>query len=143
MSQKNIYFRFTTFQQRQLMFETWEATGSVTQACRVAHVGRGTFYHWKPRFVEKGYPGLEEFESRVAHKLNRKEEAVEQGVVELRREHPDWGKMRIANELAKQNNWVAVVSPNTVKRILREEHLWPEAAQSGRKKAAKANEPHG
>jgi uroporphyrinogen-III synthase len=93
--------------------------------------------------VEKGYAGLEEFESRVAHKLNRKEEAIEQRVIELRRQHSEWGKMRIANELTKQNNWVAVVSPNTVKRILREEHLWPEKAQSGRKKAAKHTEPNG
>jgi transposase len=135
MSQKKTYFGFTTVQQRKLLFETWAATGSVTQACRTAHVGRATFYYWKKRFDEKGYAGLEEFESRTPHKVNRKEAAIAQRVVEMRRQHPDWGKMRIANELAKQNNWVAVVSANTVRRILREEHLWPEQEQSSQKKA--------
>jgi transposase len=138
MSQKNTYFRFTTVQQRKLLFEKWEATGSVTQACRAAHVGRATFYYWKHRFDEKGYAGLEEFESRVPHKVNRKEGAIAQRVVEMRQQHLDWGKTRIANELAKQNNWVAVVSPNTVRRILQEAHLWPEQAGSGRKKRGDA-----
>ena len=38
------YFPLTTPSQRRLLFETWQATGDVEQACRVAHVGRRTFY---------------------------------------------------------------------------------------------------
>jgi hypothetical protein len=34
------------------------------------------------------------------------------------------GKRRIADELAKANNWVPVVSPNTIRRILEEAGLW-------------------
>src|SRR3990172_1499408 len=101
MSQRHSYFRFTTSQQRKLLFEIWEETGNVTEACQKAHVGRATFYYWKPRFEANGYAGLEEFESRVAHKLNRKEESIEQSVIAMRRQHPDWGKFRIADELAK------------------------------------------
>jgi transposase len=137
MSQKRSYFRFTTPQQRKLLFEVWETKGSVTEACRTAHVGRATFYYWKPRFDKKGYAGLEEFDSRAAHKLNRKAEAIAQRVVELRREHPDWGKLRIADELAKEHNWVAVISPNTVRRILQAADMWPEEPKAGRKKASK------
>ena len=44
----------------------------------------------------------------------------------LRQAHPDWGKHRIADELTKANNWVPVVSPNTVKRILKAAGFWPE-----------------
>jgi transposase len=101
MSQKRSYFRFTTPQQRKLLFEIWEETGNVTKACSQAHVGRATFYYWKPRFDANGYAGLEEFESRVAHKLNRKEESIEQSVIAMRRQHPDWGKLRMADEMAK------------------------------------------
>jgi hypothetical protein len=36
MSPKRTYYGFTTPQQRKLLFETWEATGSVTDACRKA-----------------------------------------------------------------------------------------------------------
>ena len=136
MSQKQTYFRFTTPQQRKFLFETWETTGSVTEACRKAHVGRATYYYWRPRFAEKGYAGLEEFESRAAHKLNRKAEAIEKQVIEVRRAHPDWGKFRIADELAKDHSWVPVVSPNTVRRILQAADLWPEEPKAGRKKTA-------
>jgi transposase len=127
MNPKRTYYGYTTPQQRRLLFETWEATGSVTQACRKAKVSRGTFYYWKARFDQQGYPGLEEFESHVAHKLNYKEAAIEQKVIEMRKANPDWGKARIAHEMAKTNNWVALVSPNTVKRILQDEGLWLES----------------
>jgi hypothetical protein len=91
------------------------------------------YYYWKPRFDEYGYAGLEEFGSRIAHKLNRKEEAIEQRVVAMRRKNPDWGKTRISQEMAKANNWVPVVSPNTVRRILTDAGLWPESG-SGKKR---------
>ena len=133
MSPKRTYFGFSTPQQRKLLFETWEATGNVPEACRKARVSVGLFYYWKPRFDQHGYAGLEEFESRVAHKLNYKDAAIEQKVIDMHRENPDWGKARIAQELAKANNWVALVSPNTVKRILQDAGLWPESG-SGKKR---------
>jgi len=76
----------------------------------------------------------------VAHKLNRKDESIEQSVVALRRQHPDWGKLRIADELAKGNNWVAVASPNTVRRILQMANLWPQEPKAGRKKVPQCSE---
>ncbi len=133
MSQKKTYFGFTTASQRKLLFETWESTGSVTQACQRARVSRGTFYYWKKRFDEMGYAGLEEFESRVAKHLHSKSEAIQQQVIQLRQAHPEWGKARIAHEMAKGNNWTPLVSPNTVKRILVDAGLWPET-NSGEKK---------
>jgi transposase len=132
MNQKHTYYGYTTPQQRKLLFETWETTGSVTQACVQAKVSRGTFYYWKARFDQHGYAGLEEFESHLPQKLNYKPAAIEQQVIEMRNANPDWGKARIAHELAKTNNWVALVSPNTVKRILKDEGLWPESG-SGKK----------
>ena len=79
------------------------------------------------------YAGLETFESRVAHKLNYKDEAIQQRVIELRQQNPDWGKARISQEMAKANNWVPLVSPNTVKGILQKANLWPERG-SGEKR---------
>jgi len=134
MSPKRTYFGFSTFQQRKLLFETWEATGSIQQACQTARLSRRTFYYWKPRFDENGYAGLEEFVSRVAHKLNYKSAEIAQRVTDMRREHPDWGKARIAQEMAKANNWVPLLSPNTVKRILRDAELWPERGVREKKK---------
>jgi transposase len=131
MAPKHIHFPLTTAQQRKLLFETWQATGNVTAACRTAHVGRGTFYYWKPRFDTQGFPGLAEFASRAAKEPHRTPAAVAQQVLALRREHAVWGKKRLADALAKANNWVPLVGPNTVKRILQDAGLWatPEASE--------------
>lgn len=134
MDTKRTYYRYTTAPQRRLLFETWEATGEVTEACRKAHVGRGTFYYWKPRFDEQGYTGLEEFEPRGPKEPSWTPSEVEQRVIALRGEHPDWGKKRLADELAKANNWVPLVSPNTVKRILKEAGLWEAVETEAKKK---------
>ena len=137
MSEKRTYYGFTTPQQRKLLFETWEATGSIKEACEKARVSQRLFYYWKVRFEKHGYEGLERFESRVAHKLNYKDQAIEKQVIELRRTNPDWGKARIAQEMAKGNNWVAVVSPNTVRRILRSAGMWTERSTEGKKRGSK------
>jgi transposase len=99
-------------------------SGNVSDICRRAHVGRGTFYYWKPRFDEQGYAGLEAFASRAPKEPCRTALAIVQKVIRLRREHPDWGNNQIADDLAKSNDWVWLVSPNTVKRILQQAGLW-------------------
>ena len=135
MATKRIHFPQTTAQQRQLLFETWAETGHVTQSCRKAHVGRGTFYYWKSRFDESGYAGLTEFVSRAPQEPQRTDPEVEQQVIALRRAHPTWGKKRLAQEVARGHNWVPLVSPNTVRRILIDASLWPTAEAGAGKKA--------
>ena len=122
------HFPHTTPSQRRLLFATWEATGDVDEACRVAHLGRRTCYYWKPRFEAGGYPALERFASRAPHRPHRTAPAVEARVVALRREQPGWGRRRLADELAKANGWVPLVSPNTVQRILRSAGVWSQSA---------------
>ncbi len=133
MKQKRIYYPLTTAQQRKFLFERWKATGNVTQACHESRTGRSTFYYWKPRFEKEGYAGLEEFKKQGPRKAHRKASETEQRVMEVRQENPKWGKRRIAEELAKANNWVPVVSPNTVRRILRDAGLWQEPPARGKK----------
>lgn len=133
---KRIHFPLTTAQQRRLLFETWEASGNVTLACRTAHVGRRTFYYWKPRFEQGGYAALEHFASSAPKQPHRTDPTIEEQVVALRQEHPDWGKQRIADELAKANNWAPLVSPNTVKRILRTASLWATPVAPAKKGAS-------
>lgn len=126
MKKKRTYFPRTTAQQRCLLFKVWEETGNVGEACDQAHVCERTFYNWKPRFEAGGYAALDEFQSSAPKNPNRKPKETEEKVIEMRGEHPGWGKQRIADELAKGNNWVPLVSPNTVKRILKDAGLWPE-----------------
>ena len=130
MDKKRTYFPPTTAQQRRLLFQVWEETGSRAEACRRAQVCERTFYRWKPRFESGGYPALEEFESRAPKNAHCKPQEVQDQVIALRRQHPDWGKKRIADELAKGNDRVRLISPNTVRRILQDAGLWsqPQAA---------------
>jgi hypothetical protein len=43
--------------------------------------------------------------------------------------------MRLAHEIAKANNWVPLVSPNTVRRILEDAGMWKPGRKAGKKKA--------
>ena len=124
MDKNAVNFRYTTFGQRKLLFETWEAIGNVTEACRKAHVGRRTFYNWKARFDRLSYAGLEEFASRARIHPRSVASSLKERVLTHRKAHPNWGKLRIAQELAKENNWVPIISPNTVRHILQEVGEW-------------------
>jgi transposase len=85
----------------------------------------GTFYYWKSRFDTDGYAGLEHCrKDGVPKGTGKVAKKVEDGVLALRRAHADWGKERIADEIAKANNWVPLVSPNTVRRILMDAGMW-------------------
>jgi transposase len=133
MNKKRTYFPRTTAQQRYLLFEVWEETGDRDEACQRAHVSVGTFYVWKPRFEAGGYEALKREQSRAPKVHYQTPPEIEADVVAMREKHPEWGKRRIADELAKGNNWVPLVSPNTVKRILKDAGLWPQG-ESGAKK---------
>ena len=135
-----IHYPRTTVSQRKLLFETWEKTNNVAKACSTARVSERTFYYWKPRFETGGYKALEEFASHAPKEPNRTSDKIEQEVIEMRRQNESWGRQRIADELAKKNNWIPVISPNTVKRILQDAGLWPQPEN----KSAKGNfEPVG
>jgi len=124
MSKQHIHFPRTTADQRKLLFETWEANHDVTASCQRAHVARGTFYYWQPRFEAGSYAALEQCRSHAAKEPARAAPDLEQRVIDLRRQNPKWGKRRIADELAKANQWEPLLSPNTVKRILIDAGLW-------------------
>jgi transposase len=117
---KRPYFRPTTPQQRRLLFETYEATKDVEEACRTAHVGRGTFYYWRPRYEAGGYEGLEQERSRAPHRTRIAPivAAIKEEVIVYKGEHPQAGYRSIANALQQAHQWQRVISPSQVRRIL-------------------------
>lgn len=134
---KGMSYRRTTASQRKRLFEVWEESQDVAKACAQAGVSERTFYYWKPRFLAGGYKALEKFADHRPKNPARTKAEVEQQVVQLKQAEPSWGKRRIADELAKKNNWVPVVSPNTVRRILQEAGLWPEPQSTAKKRGLK------
>jgi transposase len=142
---KRPYYRPTTADQRKRLFAVYEQTHSVRQAVAAAHVGSGTYYYWRQRFEQDGYPSLEQPRSHRPHTLARQlAEAVRQEVLAAKREHPEWGRQRIADELRKAHGWQAVVSPSEVRRMLVEAGLWrpvASAPKGGRPAAAMPQSP--
>ena len=142
MAIKRTYFPRTTAQQRRLLFEIWEETGDREEACRRAHVSQSTFYNWKPRYEAGGYAALDEVGSHAPHRPKLAPPEVANQVVAMRKAHSDWGKGRIADELAKGNHWAPLVgSPlgaNTVKRILQDAGLWPQVESGSEKGGQRA-----
>jgi transposase len=129
---KRPYFRPTTPQQRRLLFEIYEATGSVSSACRKAHVGRRTFYYWLPRFREGGYAALEVERSRAPHttRIPPTPPPIVQEVIAYKNNYPEAGYRSIADEVRKAHNWEPVVGPTKVREILIEAGLVTPRAQS-------------
>ncbi len=121
----------STAEQRKLLFETWQTTGNISLACKAAGVERGTFYYWKPRFLRKGYLGIEAFQNRASQAPNRVSDSIARQVIELRQKHPSWGKAQISKELAKADHTAPAISPNTARRILIEAGLWNLSPEKG------------
>jgi transposase len=134
---KRIYYPRTTVSQRTLLFQIWEETHDVVKACSKARVSERTFYYWKPRFETGGYPAIAQFQDQRPQNPARVSTEIEQKVIKLRQEQPGWGKRRIRDAVAKENNWVPLVSPNTVKRILQDAGLWSVPETSVKKRGLK------
>ncbi len=137
MVNQRIYYPRTTYSQRKLLFEVWEETGDVGEACQQAHVSLGTYYYWRGRFEKDGYEGIKEAKKTGPEKGMRTGEEIKEDVVSMKKENKEWGKKRIADELAKKNSWVPVISLNTVREILKEKGMWPETAPESKKKAGR------
>src|SRR3984885_5552016 len=83
--------------------------------CREYEITRPTGYLWLRRFQQQGVTGMEERSRRPHVSPRQTSEAVEQRIVQLRRERPDWGARKLAVLLAQQGMMVPVV---TVHRVL-------------------------
>jgi len=117
---KRPYFRPTTPQQRRLLFETYEATKDVTEACGKAHVGRGTFYYWRPRYEAGGYEALDQERRRSPHRtrIAPLAVAIKEEVIAYKSKHPSAGYRGIVNALQQAHQWQRVISPSQVRRVL-------------------------
>jgi hypothetical protein len=119
------------------LFESYEATGEVGEACAKAHVGRGTFYYWRPRFEAGGYEALEQERSRAPHRTRIppiRPEIVEE-VVAYKRAHPEAGYRTVAQRVRQAHNWQAVIGPSKVRLILLEAGLVNPAGPSSQAEA--------
>jgi transposase InsO family protein len=71
--------------------------------CREFEISRPTGYLWLKRYKQSGIAGIAERSRRPHHSPNRTKEELEQCVVEVRKQYPDWGARKLKVVLARDN----------------------------------------
>src|ERR1017187_48113 len=88
---------------------------NLSSLCREYEISRPTGYLWLKRFGEQGVAGIEEH-SRRPHLSPRQTAAwIEELIVTLRRQRPDWGARKLAVLLEREGIVLPVI---TVHRVL-------------------------
>lgn len=88
---------------------------SVSELCRAWGISRKTGYKWLERYEEEGRAGLADRSHAPLNSPHRLDEAVIEGIVELRGRHPSWGPRKL-------RAWLMEYRPSL---------LWPAASTIG------------
>src|SRR5579871_1976349 len=88
-----------------------------SQLCREFGISRQTGYCWLKRYQSGGAVDMSERSRKPLHSPTRTPETIEQAVVELRQQRPDWGAPKIHGILREQQPGVQLTI-RTVHRIL-------------------------
>ena len=87
----------------------------MSDLCTEFGICRPTGYEWLRRYREQGLAGIAEKSRRPHHSPARTGQAVEQRVVAVRQQYPDWGARKLAVVLDREGTGVPV---STIHRIL-------------------------
>jgi transposase len=115
------HYRFTTFDQRRVLFEEYDRLGrrrgSIKAACAKAHVSRQVFYDWIERYLERGLEGLRYPESRAPKHPRELASKLREDAVAVKEEHPTWGLRKVAVEVGKRMR-IKTPAPRTIRKAL-------------------------
>jgi transposase InsO family protein len=88
---------------------------SLSGLCREYEITRPTGYLWLRRFRQQGVAGVEERSRRPHLSPRRTSSEIEERIVTLRRQRPDWGARKLAVLLEREGTVLPVI---TVHRVL-------------------------
>ncbi len=95
----------------------------VAQLCRQYGISRKTGYKWMTRYEAEGWPGIREH-SRAPHLCpHETPEALQERLVQLRRQRPYWGPRKLLHRLAILEPETAWPAPSTAGDILKRHGL--------------------
>lgn len=113
----------TLEQKRRLVAAYGHNGGCVSDAMRQADIAsRKTAYLWLRRYRDGGVAALQP-RSHARHTPSHMPDAIAAEAACLRREHAEWGRRRIAQELRRRFGG-DVVSPSSVEAALKSAGLW-------------------
>jgi transposase InsO family protein len=93
---------------------------NLSELCQEFGISRPTGYRWLRRYEQSGVVGVEEQSRRPQHSPQRTASAIEQQIVELRGQRPDWGARKLQPLLASQGVELPVI---TLHRVLQRHGL--------------------
>lgn len=118
----------TTLEQRRALIAAYQRTRNMSAAMRETGIrSPRTGYLWLKRFEECGDAGLEP-RSRARKTQRTIPNEIAARAVQIRQEHPQWGRRRIAREIQSRHGGNAI-SPAGVEAILRRNSLWLPASK--------------
>ena len=108
---------------RQFLAEYESGQWTMTDLCAIYGISRPTGYGLWRRWQEEGEAGLEERSRAPRRHPNQTAEAIEQQVLQLRREHPRWGPRTLQASLQQQHPQQRWPAASTIGGMLEREGL--------------------
>ena len=103
---------------RQEVLRLGEQGGTnIRKLCRGFRISPKTYYKWRKRYQAEGVQGLENQSRRPLGSPRRSARAIEEAVLEVRREHQQWGARKIQSVLRRVE--VAVPARSTIHDMLK------------------------
>lgn len=110
----------------------WKRGGvPLAEICRRHRISRKTGYKWLSRHQQEGIGGLADRSRRPSGSPLRTAAQMEEQVLGIRREHPDWGGRKIVRVLRNRGVAGPLPSPGTVTNILRRHGLLGGGTRGG------------
>src|SRR5579862_6527563 len=100
---------------------------NLAELCREFGISRQTAYTWLNRYGEGGSRAVVDRSRRPQHSPQRTAPEIEEQIVTLRKERPDWGAPKLLTLLQSQSPSAVTLSERTVHRILERHGLIAEA----------------
>ena len=101
--------------ERLAWMDCYRECGNATLVCRKFGIARKSFYRWRKRYDPWDLTSLESLSRRPKHSPRKTTWDIEQQVLAVKREHPRWGKEKIALYLENKHT---TLSGKTVWKIL-------------------------
>jgi hypothetical protein len=82
-------------------------------------------YRWGvPAKLKSGLEGIKSPKSHVNKHLGKIDRKYKNRVIDLKKEHPLWGRRTIAFLIRNENNGKNIISPSGVQKVLEKAGLW-------------------
>lgn len=109
-------------QRREFVMFAQAEQANISTLCARYGISRKTGYKWLQRFAETGEDGLQDHSRRPHHIPHRTRGALEQALLELRRQHPAWGARKLRARLQALGHQ-GLPAPSTLHGLLRRHGL--------------------